>query len=146
MKAEDFDSWVFDNEYHKMLSNIYLTHVWLFEKYQAILKKYGITVQQYNVIGLLYRLQVTDLQTIKKMQIEKTDATRLVKRLKNKGLVTSRIDPTNKRKIEVRLTPAGTRLAGEIVSEGPPFLDQVASKVRLSEAEELNRLLSKIRS
>ena len=146
MKAVDFDSWVFDNEYHKMLSNIYITHVWLFDKYQEILKKYSITMQQYNVIALLNKLEVADLQTIKNMQVEKTDATRLINRLKKKGLVTSRIDPDNKRKIQVRLTAEGERLVTEISSEGPPFLDQVASKILQSEAEELNRLLRKIRS
>lgn len=146
MKTEDFDSWVFDNEYHKALSNIYVTHVWLFEKYQEILKKYGITMQQYNVLALLHKLQVADLQTVKRMQVEKTDATRLINRLKNKGLVSSRINPANKRKIEIRLTGVGKKLAEMIGSEGPPFLDQVASKIQLNEAEELNRLLRKIRS
>ena len=147
MRPEDFSTLPFDNEYQKMLSNIYFTHVWLNEQYQAIMKKYEITIQQYNVLGYLHKIHPapTDLQTIRSVLIEpKADATRLIERLIDKGFVTRRIDPKNKRKVEIRLTAAGKKLSEKIEGEGPIFLGQVSQKLQPKEAKQLNELLSKI--
>jgi DNA-binding MarR family transcriptional regulator len=147
MKPEDFEKLPHDNEYQQMLSSIYFTHTWLLEKYQAIFKKYGITVQQYNVLGFLGRIHPAsaDLQTVKSVLIEKADATRLIARLKDKGLLTSKVNPANKRKIEIRLTSSGKKLHEKILGEAPAFWKQVATRLKPKDAKLLIALLEKVR-
>jgi DNA-binding MarR family transcriptional regulator len=149
MKSEDFDRLPFIDEYQRLVSNIYFTWVYIGEKFQAILRPYGITLQQYNVLGLLYKFHPNplSLQDIKNGLFEpKADASRLVERLKAKGLLKTRIDPMNKRKIEIRLTSKGNLLAKKVVSEGAAFVKDVTSTISLNKARELNTTLDTVRN
>jgi DNA-binding MarR family transcriptional regulator len=149
MRAEDFDKVEFEDPYEEVLANIYFTHVWLNEKYQALLKRYGVTMQQYNVLGFLYQMMPhsTDLQSVKRMLMEPgADATRLITRLKAKGLVSSKVNSSNKRKIEISLTDSGKKLMQKIKKEGPVFHEEVTYKLSSKEAVQLVKLLHKIRS
>lgn len=149
MKNEDFNSLPFADEFQKALTNLWFTQSWLDEKYRAFLKPFGITLQQYNFLGYLKQIRpgTTDLQTIKNNLIEpKADATRLLSRLVQKDLVLSKVDPSNKRKIQISLTEKGLNLIKSILETGPELNRSITYKLTVKDAKALNDILAKLRS
>src|SRR5688500_16480790 len=80
----------FRNEYHKVAINITFTHFWLMDQMRQMLKPYGISMQQFNILRILrgQHPKPATINLLKERMLDKSsDASRLVERLKKKGLV-----------------------------------------------------------
>lgn len=137
----------FRNEFHKLAVNIIYTYGWLFNKHETIFKKHGITSAQFNVLRIL-RGQFPNPATInllKERMLDKmSDASRLVERLLQKGLVNRKICPEDRRRVEVVITEKGLDLLKEIDLHNEEA-DQIFMKLNNEEAKLLNDLLDKMR-
>lgn len=137
----------FDDSFHKVVLNIRFTGNWLYNTISRVLKPYGISEEQYNVLRILkgQHPQPSPLQLISERMINRmSNATRLVEKLRRQGLVSREVCPKNRRKVDILITEQGLNLLKEI----KPKLDREMQKVNTispEEAEELNRLLDKIR-
>ncbi len=137
----------FKSEYHKLAVNIIYTHGWLINNQSSFLKKIGITGAQYNILRIL-RGQYPNpasINLLKERMLDKMpDASRLVERLKQKGLVEREICKEDRRKVEVKITQKGLKLLQDTdkLEEG---IDQLFKELKLSEAKTLNDLLDKLR-
>lgn len=137
----------FEDSFHKVVLNIRFTGNWLYNTISRVLKPYGISEEQYNVLRILkgQHPQPSPLQLISERMINRmSNATRLVEKLRRQGLVSREVCPKNRRKVDILITEQGLNLLKEI----KPKLDQEMQKVNtitLKEAEQLNRLLDKIR-
>lgn len=137
----------FDDSFHKVVLNIRFTGNWLYNTISRVLKPYGISEEQYNVLRILkgQHPQPSPLQLISERMINRmSNATRLVEKLRRQGLVSREVCPKNRRKVDILITDQGLDLLKEI----KPKLDREMQKVNTispEEAEELNRLLDKIR-
>lgn len=87
----------FRNEFHKLAVNIIYTHSWLMSKIIYMLSQYDITPQQYNILRIL-RGQFpspASVSLLKSRMLDKmSDASRLVDRLVEKGLVEKKFRTT----------------------------------------------------
>ncbi len=137
----------FQNQYLKAILNVMVTADALGAATNAVLKPYGISKEQYNVLRILrgQHPEPATVQLITERMISKSsNATRLVEKMRLRSLVERNQCVSDRRKVDVSITRTGLDLLKE--------LDLVFKKNReedrsLSEEEAnvLNQLLDKMR-
>ncbi len=144
---QDIQQKTFRNEYQKAILNILYTQNFLVGRMTEVFKKYDMTRQQYNVLRIL-RGQFPEPATInliKERMLEKmSDTSRIVERLRIKGLIHREDGKSDKRAAEISITPSGLELLRSMQPDVEQ-LEQVLGGLSLEEAQELNSLLDKIR-
>ena len=121
---------------------------WIVQKQQELLKPFGLTVQQYNVLRILKGQQgnpMTVLAITERMLDKMSNASRLVDKLLEKKLVLRRECPQDRRAVDILILPAGLDLLKEV--------DQVQQDwgkhfdaLGIKRLEELNQLLDEFRT
>jgi len=139
----------FRNDYHKGLINLNYTTRQLGYEFIQTLKKHGITEPQYNVLRILrgFRSQVPlSIGFIKERMLDKdSDVSRIVDRLYEKGLLTRKENPEDRRQKAVEITDKGLSLLDEMFS-CEKKADLQLTNLSEEEVRELSRLLDKIRN
>ena len=137
----------FTNEFQKMAINLMYTSGWLYNNNSARLKPHGLTPEQYNVLRILRGSHPSKLMLaeISARMIDKSsNATRLVEKLRVKGLVKREICENNRRQVDINITDKGLALLKKIDLEAENWLESLRN-ITQAEAKELNRLLDKLR-
>jgi DNA-binding MarR family transcriptional regulator len=144
---EEIQQEKFRSEYQKLGINITYTHFWLTEQMNSILKPAGLSVQQFNVLRIL-RGQYPKPSTVnllkERMLDKNSDASRLVKRLRTKGLVNYFTCPADRRSVDVVISDEGLALLNKIDSR-QGALDNFCRNLSEQEAHKANQLLDKLR-
>lgn len=137
----------FKSEYQKLIINLVFTSHWIESKNHDLLKPFGISSQQYNIMRIL-RGQNPKATTIKDLQSRMLDkmsnASRLVDKLKQKGLVDRVQSKDDRRTVQVSITPKGL----DILKKIDPIMDDREKnlhKITEKDAKVLNELLDKVR-
>jgi DNA-binding MarR family transcriptional regulator len=138
----------FSSEYEKLAVNIMFTSSWLYNMNANRFKVYEITPEQYNVLRILRGaypkpLMLGDVTC--RMLDKSSNATRLVEKLRLKGYVKRELCPTNRRQVDIVITEKGLSLLTKIDNEAETWQDEFKT-ITKSEAQELNRILDKLRS
>ncbi len=135
------------DNFQKAILNIRYTESWLSGIFHQVLKPYGISQQQYNVLRIL-RGQCPNpspLQLITDRMVDKmSNATRLVEKLRKNGLVTRRVCEANRRKVDIMITEKGLALLKELDNKVKETIMQIKN-LNNTEIDELNRILDKLR-
>lgn len=137
----------FQSDHHKAAINILYTGSWLYNINAGYLKKFGITPEQFNVLRILRGSgpKPMMLSEITERMIDKSsNCTRLVEKLKQKGLVNRVTCENNRRQVDISITDTGQQLLKKIDASQPAWLE-VMEKLSKAEAKELNRFLDKLR-
>ena len=138
----------FRNEYQKATINLIYTHNWFTTKQKKFFSQYDITPQQFNVLRILrgqYPGSISTSSIRERMLDRSSDASRIVDRIHKLGLVEKKLCPTDKRLVDVTISDQGLKLL-EKIDQNIEELDKAFGNLTVTEAEELNRLLDKIRS
>jgi DNA-binding MarR family transcriptional regulator len=149
MKLEDEIKQVkaFKNEYSKAIVNIIFTYNWLDASSKAFFSDFEITSQQYNILRIL-KGQSPNPSTInllrERMLDKMCDASRLVERLRLKGLVDRTPAASDKRAVDITITDKGLELLKLIELKLPSF-EKRFETLSEAEIENLNNLLDKLR-
>jgi DNA-binding MarR family transcriptional regulator len=148
MKLEDeLQQMHFHDSYHRAALNIHVTSSWLAGVTHQLLKPYAISNQQFNVLRILRGCHPDSatMGAITQRMVDKmSNATRLVDKLRRKGLVEREINLSNRRQVDVRITEEGLRLLRELDTVTKHIIRRMQN---LDEAEisQLNGLLDKLR-
>lgn len=136
----------FRNEHHKAMVNIIYTSNFLLERVKAFVENEDITHQQYNILRILRgsTKPLSTLQIRERMLDKMSDTSRIVGRLLKKGLADKKMCPTDKRLVDVTITPLGLQLIERLDNQNI-VLDKLTSNLEPKEAEKLNALLDKLR-
>jgi DNA-binding MarR family transcriptional regulator len=137
----------FDDQYMKAILNVLVTADRLSAQTNAILKPFGISKEQFNVLRILRGQDgkaVSLLLVTERMISKSSNATRLVEKLRAKGLVERSRCQADRRQVDIRITTAGLDLLEKV---DPLLRADGRERRRLSdkEARELNRLLDEMR-
>jgi DNA-binding MarR family transcriptional regulator len=137
----------FSSEMHKLAVNILYTHGWLVSLLSEALKPHDITLAQFNILRIL-RGQYPNPATIsllKERMLDKmSDASRLVERLRVKGLVERAVSDHDRRKANVRITPQGLRVLEEI-GDFDEIIAAMEHRVSKQDSEQVNIILDSLR-
>ncbi|GGK50661.1 MULTISPECIES: MarR family winged helix-turn-helix transcriptional regulator [Flavobacteriaceae] len=131
------------------IANILQTGNWMNETFSDHLKQFALSIQQYQVLRSLKKLngQPADLQSLQAEMVSKnSNTTRLVEKLRLKGLITRFQNEENRRKVEIRITEQGIELLAEIEKIQDQFETAVVGNLTEKEILILNKLLIKIRN
>jgi len=138
----------FRNEYHKGLINLTYTAKQLSYGFYQTLKQHGLAEQQYNVLRILrgYRSEAPlTIGFIKERMLDRdSDVSRIVDRLFEKGMLSRKENPGDRRQKSVEITEKGLALL-DGMSECKKMEDLMLKNLTEDEVRELNRLLDKIR-
>ncbi|CAA6829114.1 MAG: Regulatory protein MarR [uncultured Aureispira sp.] len=137
----------FPNPQTKAIVNLNFTASWLSGVQTEILKPYGISIQQYNILRILKGMHpkpATVKILIERMIDKNSNASRLVDKLLKKGLLERNTCPRDRRRVDVMVTEAGL----EVINVVARALKKSKTLMRLTneEAIQLSDLLDKMRS
>jgi len=131
------------------IANILQTGNWMNEKFSDHLKQYALSIQQFQVLRSLRVLkgEPANLLTLQAEMVSKnSNTTRLVEKLRLKGLITRIQSEENRRKVEIRITEVGLKLLAEIDTIHSDFENDIVGNLTDNEITTLNKLLKKIRN
>jgi len=137
----------FRNETHKLGVNLVYTFNWLDAFHQKYFKKYGITPQQFNVLRILrgQHPKPATIKLLKERMLDKmSDASRIVEKLRVKGLADRHICESDRRNCDVFINDKGLRLLAEI-DRDEKIVEDFYSNLSPQEKKQLNDLLDKLR-
>ncbi len=138
----------FNSDHQKVAINILYTGSWLYNINAGYLKKFGITPEQFNVLRILrgsFPKPMMLAEITERMIDKSSNCTRLVEKLKQKGLVNRVTCENNRRQVDISITDKGQQLLKKI-DLGQPAWMETMGKISKTEAKELNRILDKLRS
>jgi DNA-binding MarR family transcriptional regulator len=138
----------YKNEYHRLIANIHQTDGYIFNYFQQKLSPFDLSVQQYIALRRLsevYPNSLTAGELKEKMTDINSDMTRLTDRLVAKNLIVREVDPTNRRKVNLRLTPESHEFIEKVAVEFSDF-ELIIRHLTDEEVHTLNTLLEKIRN
>ena len=137
----------FKNEFEKLGVNIIFSHSWLSNIHGKTLRKYGVTSTQYNILRIL-RGQYPNPASVnllkERMLDKRSDASRLVERMRMKGLLEREISKIDRRRAEVVISKKGLNLLKKIDKINPRLEDSLKN-LKVGEAKKVNELLDKMR-
>ena len=137
----------FRNEYHKAAVNVVYTFNWLNNLNVNFFKPYGITPQQFNILRILrgQHPQPATIKLIKERMLDKmSDASRIVEKLRIKGLFERNICTHDRRNVDVCITQTGLDLLSQIDTRNAEA-EQKLFTLNSEEIKQLNDLLDKLR-
>jgi DNA-binding MarR family transcriptional regulator len=144
---QDIKQEKFGNEFDKAAINILFTGSWLYNINSNRLKKFGITPEQYNVLRILRgkapeSMMLADITT--RMIDKNSNCTRLVEKLRQKGFLKRAVCEDNRRQVDISITDKGLNILKKVDDVQAEWLSTL-KQISKSEAQELNRILDKLR-
>jgi len=133
----------------KTILNIIYTKNIISDKFNEILKPYGISEEQYNVLRILRGQKgiPCNMCVIQERMLAKTsNTTRLVDKLLLKELVLRAICNENRRKMEISITQKGLDLLEKLDSPVKANDEYFSGNLSKDELAALNQLLEKYRT
>ncbi len=138
----------FQSATHRAQVNILYTAAWLNQQTGQALKPFGLSLQQFNILRIL-RGRAGKPATVKllteRMLDKMSNASRLVDKLKEKGLVERRECPTDRRRVDVLITQAGLALIEQASNAVDDTKSYAFRHLSEGEASTLSHLLDKMR-
>ncbi len=137
----------FKSPYQKLALNLMVTGSWMNAQGVRALKPFRLSPQQYNILRILRGRQPESVtvQAIKERMIDKmSNVSRLVEKLRLKGLVDRSVCPHDRRAVNVSITDAGMAQLAEIDAQEAEWHTQLKG-LDEDEVATLNALLDKVR-
>lgn len=148
MRIEDeIQSTNFEDNYHKAVINISYTYGWINNFLRCHFEKNNLTSQQFNILRILrgQHPKPATINLLKERMIDKmSDASRIVDRLVQKGLVTRCTNSRDRRAVDIVISAEGLKILSKMDEE---FKTKEFLRDHLTEEEagQLSDLLDKLR-
>jgi len=149
MKIEDLLKTDKMPEAKKLVLNIVVTANHINEKLAEVLKPFSISSQQFNVLRILrgQKGKPANLSTIQERMVSKmSNTTRLVDKLVEKDYCERIICPSNRRKVEIRITAPGLELLESLDPLVEKLENDMVNNIEENEIVSLNTYLNELRS
>lgn len=137
----------FENDYQKSVVNILYTYGWVTNLLRKRFDKHHITLQQFNILRILRGQypQPSTVNLLKERMLDKmSDASRIVERLVQKGLVSRCTNPKDRRAVDIIISEKGLDLLKKLDNE-MDIPDLLKNNLTEEEARLLSNLLDKMR-
>lgn len=137
----------FSSERIKAGINLYYTSSQLNYSNSQALKAYNISLQQFNILRILRGQKGSPIamKDIACRMIDKmSNASRLVEKLRCKGLIERSVNTDDRRSVEIVITNAGLEVLEEASKEVEDKVINYLSAVPKEDIERLNKILDKI--
>lgn len=139
----------FKSEFHKAHINVLFTAAWLSQQTTKLLKPFNISWQQFNILRILRGMhpQPATIKQLTERMIDKmSNASRLVEKLKQKGLVERLACEHDRRRVDIVITSKGLELidvASKVIDDS---IDKDMKRISPQQALLLNDILDRLRN
>ncbi|BDS11538.1 MarR family winged helix-turn-helix transcriptional regulator [Aureispira anguillae] len=137
----------FTDDRHRLVTNIMYTSNWIKNLFTELLKPYGLSVQQFNILRILRGAKDwVAMNDVKRLMIEKApNATRLSDKLLEKKLIERKRSEQDRRMVYLRISDAGLAVLEQLdlIKEGE-HIDFIG-RITEEEAKALNLVIDKLR-
>jgi DNA-binding MarR family transcriptional regulator len=136
----------FENENQRGLISLIFIGNWITSRHQQFFKRYGITMQQFNILRILrgQHPQAASINILKERMLDKmSDVSRLVERLRKADLVERKNSEMDRRAVDVRINDKGLQLL-KLIDTEIKQLDSTLQSLNEKEVVQLNKLLDKM--
>lgn len=136
----------FENENQRGLISLIFIGNWITSRHQQFFKRYGITMQQFNILRILrgQHPQAASINILKERMLDKmSDVSRLVERLRKADLVERKNSEMDRRSVDVRINDKGLELL-KLIDTEIKQLDNTLQSLNEKEVIQLNKLLDKM--
>lgn len=137
----------FENNHHKTVVNVLYTYGWVTNLLRKRFDKYHITMQQFNILRILrgQHPEPATINLLKERMLDKmSDASRIVERLVQKGLVSRCTNEKDRRSVDIMINEKGLEILKTLDLE-MNIHEILKSHLTDEEADQLNLLLDKMR-
>ena len=137
----------FKDRYTKAVVNLLFTQSYLVSRQSKIFKPHDLSPEQYNVLRILRGQfpKPTTVSSIQERMLNKmSNASRLVEKLKQKGMVDRTECLNDRRQVDIVITKKGLELLKLLDDEVKKFNAEIIH-LDDEEVEQLNELLDKLR-
>ena len=145
---EEIQQSKFKDEYHKLGVNIIYSASWMSSLHLQVLKNFNLSVQQFNILRILNGRdpEPATVKLLTERMIDKmSNASRLVEKLKQKGLVARTSCSEDRRRVDIAITEKGKKTVDQASTILEGEIDNTLSVLTKKEAKQLNDLLDKMR-
>lgn len=139
----------FGNEKDKAMLNVMYTAAWWNLQSTKLLKPFDISWQQFNILRILRgrKGKPATVKLLTERMIDKmSNASRLVEKLRKKGLVERNECEYDRRRVDIVLTDAGKEVVEAASAEMKQQMDALLSDLSLEQAAQINELMEIVRS
>jgi DNA-binding MarR family transcriptional regulator len=146
--SEELKQSSFKNEESKLIINLIFTGNFIIQKQQELLKPFGISMQQFNVLRILKGQKgkaISVLSITERMLDKMSNASRLVDKLFAKKLVLRLPCLKDRRAVDVFILPTGLALLDNIDVHQSAFGEQI-NQLGEKNLKQLNELLDQFRA
>lgn len=137
----------FDDNHQKAVVNLIYTYGWVTNILKGMLQKHKITLQQFNILRILrgqYPAPST-INLLKERMLDKmSDASRIVERLVQKGLVKRYVNKNDRRAVDIIISQEGLDILKKLDHE-LSIREILGNNLSDEEAGVLSGLLDKLR-
>ncbi len=137
----------FSNPRLKLAVNLIYTGNWFGHHNNQWVKPFGLTPQQYNILRIVrgHHPEPIRIQAIQDRMLDKmSNVSRIVERLRKKGLIDRQTCPSDRRAMDVTITGDGLAMLNRIDEDHARLLGPLQT-LAPEEVERLNHLLDKLR-
>jgi len=149
MKLEEaINQTQFVDAYHKLAINILYSSSWLTNVTSDVLKPYGISWQQFNILRILRGLkgEPASVKLLSTRMIDRmSNASRLVDKLKSKGLVDRVACAEDRRCVEIFLTRKGLAVVDKASEEMETAITQNMNGISIEDASKCSDILDQMK-
>ncbi len=137
----------FHSPYQKVFVNLIFTASHMQNMHSRVMKQFGVTMQQYNVLRILrgQHPNPASVGLIQERMLDKnSNASRLIDKLLLKKLVDRKVCPDDRRQMDIKITAKGL----ELLKQLDVIIDGMESEMKTlteKEALQLSDLLDKLR-
>lgn len=138
----------FTDIYQKALLNLIYTGNWIRDEQLKVMKPFEILPQHYNALRIIRGRHPAPISPgeIKEVLMDKAnDLTRLLDKLEKKGYIKRNLCPSNRRKIDIHITPAGLALLETMNAPLENFNNQIKVRLTKQQAATLSELMDSLR-
>jgi DNA-binding MarR family transcriptional regulator len=135
----------FKSEYQKAGVNLKFTVSQMDNRHHQLMKKFDLTLPQFNILRILrgQHPQATTVNDLIDRMLDKaSNASRIVEKLRSKGLVERNVSSIDRRAVDVSISSKGLEVLSMIDEIESEFFFGIG-RLTLEEASMLNQLLDK---
>lgn len=137
----------FESIHHQVIVNVLHSSNWCTEKLKQTILPFDVTTQQFNILRILRGQypRTSTINLLKSRMLDKMcDASRIVDRLVQKGLVLKTPNAEDKRSVDILISDKGLALLKEM-DKDVSLSVLISGNLTEEEAIQLNALLDKMR-
>ena len=146
--SEEIKQAEFPDAHTEAVLNVHFTSHWLYRLFQEQLSGFDISSEQYNILRILRgnRGGTYNLCEVQERMLNRTaNATRLVEKLRRRGLVSRQPNEEDRRRVDIAISPEGLALLAEMDEPTKEMNRRTAQALTSGEARTLTQLLERLR-